>query len=126
MHTRRGRAGTWALAHVPSPDATVGYDAEVALFVDGSASVYLHGVIVARKDVTGRVELTAEGTVQHNTVEDSFVSIPLTPYVRSVVENRARDFADRARRQLRRIAAAHHTGHDKRHAPTSAEAAPNG
>lgn len=125
MHTRWGRPGTWALVHVPSPDASVGYDAEVALFDDGSASVHLHGVMVARKDVTGKVELAADGAVQHNAVEDSFVSTPLTPYVLGVVENQARDYATRARRQLHRVAAAHRIGHDSRSEPTAAEVAPD-
>jgi hypothetical protein len=41
MHTRPGRAGTWALVRVPTPEAIVGYDAEVVLVDDGSASVHL-------------------------------------------------------------------------------------
>jgi hypothetical protein len=107
--------------HIPPPNNAGGYGAEVALFHDGSASAYLHGVMVARKDVTGRVELSADGTVQHNAVEDSFVNTPLTPYVLGVVENRARDYVTRARRQLRRVAAAHHSQSD----PTAAEVAPD-
>lgn len=125
MHTRWGRAGTWALVHVPNANCAGGYAAQVVLFTDGSASVYLNGVIVARKDVTGTVELAADGTVEHNAVEDSFVSTPLTPYVLAVVENRARDFAARARRQLRQVAAAHRTGRNSRFEPTAAEVAPD-
>lgn len=125
MHTRWGRAGTWALVRIPPPNNAGGYDAEVALFDDGSASVHLYGVMVARKDVTGRVELAADGTVQHNAVEDSFVNTPLTSYVLGVVENRARDVATRARRQLHRVAVAHRAGHDSRSVPTAAEVAPD-
>jgi hypothetical protein len=111
--------------HIPPPNNASGCDAEVALFDDVSASVHLHAVMVARKDVTGRVELAADGTVQHNAVQDSFVNTPLTPYVLGVVENRARDYATRARRQLQRVAAAHRTGHHSRSAPTAAEVAPD-
>jgi hypothetical protein len=125
MHTRWGRAGTRALVHIPPPTNAGGYDAEVALFDDGSASVHLHAVMVARKDVTGRVELAADGTVQHNAVEDSFVNTPPAPYVMGVIENRARDHPTLARRQRQRVAAAHRTGHNSRSEPTSAEVAPD-
>jgi hypothetical protein len=125
MHTRWGRAGTGALVHILPTTNAGGCDAEVALFDDGSASVHLHAVMVARKDVTGRVELSADGTVRHNAVEDSFVNTPLTPYVLGVVDNRARDYATRARRQLHRVAAAHRAGYNRRSEPTAAEVAPD-
>jgi len=111
--------------HIPPPNNTGGDDAEVALFDDGSASAHLHAVMVARKDVTGRVELAPDGTVQHNAVEDSFVNTPLTPYVLGVIENRAHDYATRARRQPQHVAAAHRTRHHSRSAPTTAEVAPD-
>lgn len=117
--------GGHTVATYDTPSRAGDYAAQVVLFTDGSASVYLNGVMVARKDVTGRVELAADGTVEHNAVEDSFVSTPLTPYVLGVVENRARDFAARARRQLRRVATAHRTGRNGRFERTAAEVAPD-
>lgn len=81
--------------------------AGVCLYQDGTATVMLEAAVIARKDVTGRVEFDAQGAVVRNAVEDSFVSTALSPYVQTAVINQARRCLAKARKSARSVLAAH-------------------
>lgn len=88
-------------------DEHPGQTVEVRLASDGTATVTLRAVLIARKDVTGPIEFDTHAAVTSNRVADSFVHQPLRPHVLRAAENRARACLQRARTATARVLAAH-------------------
>ena len=96
----------------PNPDVMITVNlqpgrAEVRLGLDGTATVHLRAVMVARKDVTGRIQFDADTTVTSNRVEDSFVHTPLRSHVLRAAENRARACLRQALKVTARVLTTH-------------------
>lgn len=94
----------------PSVVVTLNLDpgtAEIRLRLGGTAAVKLRAVVVAGKDVTGRIEFDATAAVVENRVEDSFEYVPLGPHVLRAAEKFARMCLQRAREHTERVLVAH-------------------
>lgn len=80
---------------------------EVTLFTDGSASVDLEAMRVARHDLRGHISVYADGSLKAWRAEDAIYSTPLPPHVIRAAENAARKQVSKARRVTREISRKH-------------------
>lgn len=80
---------------------------EVTLFADGSVSVDLSAMRVARHDLLGHISLYPDGSLNVWRCEDATVTAPLPAHVVRAAENAARRQAAKARRAAREISRLH-------------------
>lgn len=97
----------WLMVPLPaSPHRAEGV--QVALFLDGTATVQMNAVLVARRDVTGEVRFERDDVMVGSTVTDSTNDRkPLSQYAREQVVNQALRYLATARGLAAAVIAAH-------------------